>query len=637
MPKNVRRSLSFEIGAKNVTQPGLASVHRGFSGLISGVSREAGIASQAMSGAIMGNATFAVAAMGAAFVGFAANAASAFVDVERRWAEVTTLMPQTTKAATDQMLADVRAFSRETGFAIQDSISASYQALSAGVEQGNLTGFLETAGQAARAGVTDITTSVDAITSALNAYNLSASHGTSVSDAMFTAIRLGKTTFSELAPVMGPVLPIAASLNTEFTEITASVAALTAQGNPTSIAMTQIRSALVALSKDTEARSIFERVMGMTFAEYQEQGGTLAGALQVVVQEAEKSGQSVIDVFGRVEAANAALALTSEKGADTFKQAMSDTVGATEDAASKIEDTADTSLRILSSWWDDIKLGVGGVISDVAVGALRAVGLVEAATKDSTDSVLGMIQTMREELGTLPDAPTPPTTSPDLDLTQLTPNIAALVGGADKPIPDLLQDHPITLEHLRQVYPLWLAEQSGDEFRLWDDPTIRDELVSRVMDLRRVSGVVTPATRAFRTRPAPRNLTLPTPVEPPAPAGSPFDRALQERSVGGGREGSDIERTGRGGSRENPLAQMATERTVSAVAELVAAISGGGGLRGALDKNTEALLAVHAELEEALQWQTRPADAPVIPEMLRSSDPRFDSRRVINQLAGGRL
>ena len=32
--------------------------------------------------------------------------------------------------------------------------------------------------------------------------------------------------------MMGPVLPIAASLNTEFTEITASVAALTAQGNP---------------------------------------------------------------------------------------------------------------------------------------------------------------------------------------------------------------------------------------------------------------------------------------------------------------------------------------------------------------------------------------------------------------------
>ena len=54
------------------------------------------------------------------------------------------------------------------------------------------------------------------------------------------------------------------------------MAALTAQGNPTSIAMTQIRSALVALSKDTEARSLFESVMGMTFAEYQEQGGTLA-------------------------------------------------------------------------------------------------------------------------------------------------------------------------------------------------------------------------------------------------------------------------------------------------------------------------------------------------------------------------
>ena len=249
----------------------------------------------------MGNATFAAAAAGAAMIGFAASATSAFIDVERRWAEVTTLMPQATRRATDEMLADVRGFSREAGFAIQDSISASYQALSAGIDQGSLTEFLETTGQAARAGVTDITTSVDAITSALNAYNQAADKATEVSDAMFTAIRLGKTTFGELGPVMGPVLPIAASLNTEFTEITASVAALTAQGNPTSIAMTQIRSALVALSKDTEARSIFESVMGMTYAEYQAQGGTLAGALQVVVDEAERTGQSVVDVFGRVE------------------------------------------------------------------------------------------------------------------------------------------------------------------------------------------------------------------------------------------------------------------------------------------------------------------------------------------------
>ena len=136
MPRRARSQLGFEIYASDRTKQGIASVHRGFSGLTQGVSKEAGIASQAIGGAIMGNATFAAAAAGAAMIGFAASATSAFIDVERRWAEVTTLMPQATKRATDEMLGDVRAFSRETGFAIQDSISASYQALSAGIETG---------------------------------------------------------------------------------------------------------------------------------------------------------------------------------------------------------------------------------------------------------------------------------------------------------------------------------------------------------------------------------------------------------------------------------------------------------------------------------------------------------------------
>ena len=177
MPRRARSQLGFEIYASNRTQQGLSSVHRGFTGLTNSVSREAGIASQAIGGAIAGNATFAAAAAGAVLVGFAANATAAFTDVEKRWAEVTTLMPQATRQATDQMLADVRAFSRETGFAIQDSISASYQALSAGIEQGGLTNFLEVTGQAARAGVTGITTSVDAVSTVLNAYNRRSGQG----------------------------------------------------------------------------------------------------------------------------------------------------------------------------------------------------------------------------------------------------------------------------------------------------------------------------------------------------------------------------------------------------------------------------------------------------------------------------
>ena len=533
------RNLYYNIGARDQTRAGLASVHRGFSGLLGSVSREAGIASQAMSGAITGNATFAVTAMGAAFVGFAANAAGAFAEVEQKWAEVTTLMPQSTKAATDQMLVEVRRFSRETGFAIQDSIGASYQALSAGIEQEELTTFLRTAGQAARAGVTDITTGVDAISSALNAYNLEANRSTDVSDAMFTAIRLGKTTFEELAPVMGPVLPIAASLNTEFEEITASVAALTAQGNPTSIALTQIRSALVALSKDTEARSLFEAVVGTSYAEFQAGGGTLVDALKIVVDEAERTGKSVIDVFGRVEAANAALALTSEKGAETFTSAMTDMEGATADAASKIEDTMSTTWDKVGAIWDDFRLGIGQFVTDVADQSLRLIGVVKSTAIGSADGVRTAVGLALEELAKLPDPP--PTGeaargnrfyAPGPDTSGFRTDVR------NRPIVRGSEDWALGFDlmvagYLRSGDPRLISRVG--ELTGPDDPSItRAEIDPFVWELRNLQELAGYTRGEWRSQTVGLNTAKAIDAFRQTYTGSPFDQSLQAQGFGGG-------------------------------------------------------------------------------------------------------
>lgn len=379
--------MGLEVYASDRTKAGFASVQRGTQNLVTGVGKSAQSGIAALSGAVMGNAAFAGAAAGAMMIGFAADSVGAFIQVEKQWAEVTTLLPKHTKQATDQMLGQVRAFSRETGFIIADSIQASYQAISAGIADDALPDFLRTAAKAARAGVTDITTSVDAITSSLNAYGESANRATDYSDAMFTAIRLGKTTFAELAPVMGPVLPIAASLNTEFAEITAATASLTAQGNPTTIALTQIRSALVALSKDTEARTIFQSLTGQTYAEYQAGGGTLVGALTMIVDEANRTGRSIIDIFGRVEAANAALALTSQKGAATFTSAMTDMIGATETAFQKLETTTAVKAEKIKGVWNDIKLSVGSALTDIGYAVAVTVGVLEDASSDAQTAI----------------------------------------------------------------------------------------------------------------------------------------------------------------------------------------------------------------------------------------------------------
>ena len=57
----------------------------------------------------------------------------------------------------------------------------------------------------------------------MNAYGDQVSGATEVSDLMFTAIRLDKTTFEEMSPSMFQVTPIAASLGVPFRDVTASI------------------------------------------------------------------------------------------------------------------------------------------------------------------------------------------------------------------------------------------------------------------------------------------------------------------------------------------------------------------------------------------------------------------------------
>ena len=639
MPKNVRRSLTFEIGARNTTGPALASVHRGFSGLISGVSREAGVASQAISGAFVGQAQFAAAAAGAALIGFAASAAAEFARVEQSWAEVTTLMPQATRQATDQMLGEVRRFSRETGFAIQDSIQASYQALSAGIAQSELTGFLDTAGQAARAGVTDITTGVDAISSALNAYNLEAERSTDVSDAMFTAIRLGKTTFGELAPVMGPVLPIAASMNTEFQEITASVAALTAQGNPTSIAMTQIRAALVALSKDTEARSVFESVVGMSYADYQAQGGTLQEALQIIVDEAEKSGQSVVDMFGRVEGANAALALSSQKGAETFTAAMGDIEGATEDAAQKIEATTATSMQRMSAMWTDFKIGVGGFVAGLAEGMLEIVGIIERGARGATVSINQMITGVLEDLNLLPEwvvGPDGRATPPPVSAATRG-NVYYVPGAGPPDAPTFgreLVNVPISQAELEVAYFQWLDAQAQqgnvDVGRTMSDPALREELFRRAEANR--ANLYRYGEAALRTYVPTADFSTETVPDWILREARRREEATRRGTHEFGDMGFDAPTAEDIWFSSGPAAQRAIQ-------DWLQSLNASGGLGGAVRDNTDELRRLREAIEEETErnklLEVAPGAAPVLPEFLQASELRYISNQVKNKLVGG--
>lgn len=214
---------------------------------------------------------------------------------------------------------------------------AFYQVVSAGYDGAAGMEVLEVAAKGAVAGVTDTLTAVDGLTTILNAFHMEAIDAAKVSDIMFTTIRLGKTTLSELSSSFNVVAPLAAAMGIEFEQVSAAVATLTKQGTPTAEAMTQIRSAILSMDK----------VLGDGWADTM----TLQEAMIALRDAADKSDGSLRELVGRVEAVNAVLGTTGEnaKMAASDLEAHNKSLGAASAAYKTMAEDATTQINILKN------------------------------------------------------------------------------------------------------------------------------------------------------------------------------------------------------------------------------------------------------------------------------------------------
>lgn len=309
-------------------------------GVIEGFQRSIGSIGKLAVGAAAGG----VAALGAGAV----LAAKDFVGFEQQMREVFTLLPGISGGAMDAMTDQVKGFSREFGVLPEETVPALYQALSAGVPSDNVFSFLETAQKAAAGGVTELTTAVDGITSVVNAYGEEVIGATESSDMMFTAVRLGKTTFGELSGSLSNVTPTASALGLGFENLTAAIATMTSQGVSTSQSTTQLRQLLVELSKEgTVASGAFQEIANVGFAEFIDQGGNLQDALGVMQAAADENGVALQDMFSSVEAGSAALALAGP-GAESFRdnlEEMANSAGATDAAFETMDEGLQATIN----------------------------------------------------------------------------------------------------------------------------------------------------------------------------------------------------------------------------------------------------------------------------------------------------
>lgn len=249
--------------------------------------------------------------------------------------------------------------SNTMGIAATDIAEATYQAISAGQDTANAVEFAGQAAKLATAGFTSTTSAVDILTTALNAYGLSADQATHVSDVLLTTQNLGKTSVDELSSSMGKVIPLAAAYNVSVENLSSGLAVMTANGIATAEATTYTKSMLNELGDTgSSVGKILQQQTGKSFAQLSADGKSLGDVLQVLYDSVGDDGTAFAGLWSSVEAGTGALSLVSG-GADKFNGVlgqMVDSAGATETAYATMTDTFQHSMDSLQTTAENLSI-----------------------------------------------------------------------------------------------------------------------------------------------------------------------------------------------------------------------------------------------------------------------------------------
>lgn len=311
--------------------------------------------------------SFLTKAVTVPMLGFAAAGVKAAADVDKGLREVNSLFGQTGKAA-EQSFGQLRKLvgdlSADVGIAQDVLVKGLYQAISAGVPKDNAFSFMQVAAKASIAGVTDVETAIDGLTTTINAFGLEASDVQAVADSMFATVQGGKTNFAQLSDALFNVAPAAAALGVSFQEVNAAIATLTASGTPTSVATTQIRAALVGLTRPSKEMDEIFGSLGFKSAQAAIEQKGLKFALEAVAKEAGGDVGKLQQLLGSVEAV-AAVNVLAGTGAGKFSDELErqkNSAGAAQTAYEEMEKSTSRQFERLKVNFQNASIVVGNAL-----------------------------------------------------------------------------------------------------------------------------------------------------------------------------------------------------------------------------------------------------------------------------------
>ena len=348
----------------------VAEANKKFSGIKAGV---------AVAGAAIAGATTAAVAFGKTSL----DAAAKF---ETGMSNVATLLDGDTATVNKriaEMGDDIMGVAKKTGLATDDLSNGMYQIVSALGDSADATSQLEVAAKAAKAGGATTVDAINLLSAVTKGYgDTSGEAWSKASDLAFQTVKLGQTSFPELAANMGKVVPIASALNISQEELFGSFATLTGVTGSTAEVATQMKSVFSGLMTPSTALSEKIGELGYESANAMLDQLGLIGTLDKLSAACGDDKQAVAKLFSSVEAQTAVLALAGSQTENWVQktEAMAGAADATSNAFDKSTDNLQGKLDKMKQVFETFKIRVGNILIPIVTNIVdKAIPKIEKA------------------------------------------------------------------------------------------------------------------------------------------------------------------------------------------------------------------------------------------------------------------
>ena len=342
--------------------------------------------------------TMSEATQGASVVGggIATGTTAMFMTYESGLAKLSTLC-DTSVVDMNKVGQDIIKISNETGTSIGEMMEGAYQAVSAGVEIGNLNDFLSTSSKLATSGFTDMSSATKVLSQIMNNYGTEAGNAEEIASKLMKTQNLGVTTVAELSSEMSESLSLASTYGMSFDNVATAFAKITKAGTSTSEAGTAIARMMEELgSSSSKVSEILKKKTGKSFTELAEGGKSLYDILGIIQQYADETGVSMGDLWSSSNAGVGALQILNAEGG-TFNdmlQQISSSSGLLDESFSKMADTSEFKLASAINNLKNSLIEIGGALAPVIDGISSAISGVANwinGLGDGTKTAIGYI------------------------------------------------------------------------------------------------------------------------------------------------------------------------------------------------------------------------------------------------------